>query len=80
MNYSYANHYIDSCNKNNIHIDKNFVAWMNKVEKLVIDKISTDLLDLPDNEYMCNFENKMKEQVMTQIVINDFEHCYDHLF
>ena len=66
----YSEHYIEGCLKNNYSIDKKFVNWINKVEKKIFDKFEWNLLDLPDEAYMLNFENNTTVNDMYNIIIN----------
>ena len=68
---SYSDYYKNkkSCLTEN---DKNFIYWMDKIEKIVKRKTGCDLLDLPDEQYMISFERGINYKNMANIVINNF--------
>lgn len=71
---NYSCNYIKNCNKNKIEIDHNFIQWINSVETQVLETLGYCLLDLPDESYFENFENKKSPNDMADYVIK--ENCY----
>ena len=76
---SYSTNYINSCNNNNIMVDHGFVFWINRIENYVFATINQHLLDLPDEDYMANYENGTSSQDIANIVINNYRQTADDL-
>lgn len=76
---SYVIYYRKSCKDNNYTIDNRFITWIEIVEKHVVDKIGLNLLDLPDEQYMGNFQNNMMASQMAYIVVKNFYDDYTYL-
>ena len=72
----YSNYYSNSCVKQNITINKNFVDWINKVEVYIQSKYKVGLLDIPDEPYMINWELGMSSDQMILIIKDDLENMY----
>jgi hypothetical protein len=72
----YSNYYLNSCVKQNIPINKNFVDWINKVEVYIQSKYKVGLLDIPDEPYMINWEYGMSSDQMILIIEDDLENMY----
>ena len=45
-----------------------FVDWINNVEKNVVERFGLNLLDIPDEDYMGNFELGYEPEQMVQII------------
>jgi hypothetical protein len=67
---SYSSYYISKCNQTEDKVNNKFVKWINEVEKHVFKPLQCLLLDLPDEAYMMNFEDKMTSKEMAEIVIS----------
>ena len=52
--------------------DKQFVEWMNNVEKYVYEKLELYLDDLPDEPFRYNFEKNQKWESMATHVVSDY--------
>ena len=72
----YSEYYISQNNKNKIPIDKKFVKWINTVEGIVLKNIGLTLLDIPDEDYMLNYESKIEPNEMAQYIISQYPLCY----
>jgi hypothetical protein len=66
----YSNYYINKCKQSGEKANNKFIAWINEVESQVVDLLHCLLLDLPDEAYMINFEDKMTPKDMADIVIS----------
>ena len=62
--------------KQKITINKNFVDWINKVELYIQSKYKVELLDIPDEPYMINWELGMSSDQMILIIEDDLENMY----
>jgi hypothetical protein len=69
---SYAKYYVKSCHSKNIQIDKKFVGWIAIVESIVQSNLGMDLLNIPDEDYMLNYENNLTPQEMSHIVLSQY--------
>ncbi len=58
--------------------DKEFIDWMDCVEKIVLAEIGHYLLDLPDELYRVNFDNGTHFKVMAKTVITAYKKTYCH--
>ena len=65
--YGYSQWYLSKTPKP----DDKFIKWINLVEQMVIEFFSIELLDLPDEDYMENYENKITPIEMFNII---YEH------
>ena len=72
IDQSYSTHYRASCLKDNIKVDEKFIMWINSVERVILKKFNTYLLDLPDELYMVSFEENMTPNDMIKIVSTNF--------
>lgn len=70
---SYASNYIQSCKRHNEMIDVDFIDWMNQIESFVKSITGLNLLDLPDEMYMINYEQGTTWQLMAYTVVNNYE-------
>lgn len=61
------------CYTDNEHFkrDREFMAWMDLVEYIVLSELKMELLELPDEMYMINFESGVSPEVMADKVIHD---------
>lgn len=50
-----------------------FCQWIDKVEDIVLENTKFHLLDLEDEMYMVNFEEKMPAEEMARIVVKNFD-------
>lgn len=69
----YSEYYISQNTKKNIPIDKKFVKWINTVEGIVLKKIGFTLSDIPDEDYMLNYESQIKPNDMAQYIIKQYD-------
>lgn len=69
----YSEYYVSQNIKKNISIDKKFVKWINTVEGIVLKKIGFTLSDIPDEDYMLNYELKIEPNDMAQYVIDQYD-------
>ena len=69
---SYAKYYVNSCHFKNMQINKKFVGWISMVESIVQSNLGMDLLDIPDEDYMLNYENNLTPQEMSHIVLSQY--------
>jgi len=60
--------------------DIRFGRWINRVERIVIRKTGLNLLNLPDEDYMTQFEQGTSSKSMARIVINDFKGFNDFFY
>jgi hypothetical protein len=51
--------------------DRQFMEWINQVEYLVMSKLKIELLELPDEMYMVNFESGTSSEDMAKQVIQN---------
>lgn len=80
MQSNYSTYYLGRKQKNNEEVDEEFIKWIDKVEKIVFDKLNFRLLDLPDEEYVINYEKKMMPQKMAQIIITNFVNEFSFIY
>lgn len=69
----YSTYYIKKCNKDNSQIDYKFVNWMDEIETTVTSKTGLRLLDIPDENYMVNFESGYSPTEMVEIILSQLE-------
>ena len=69
---SYAKYYVKSCHSKNMRINKKFIGWIAMVEFIVQSNLGMDLLDIPDEDYMLNYENNLTPQEMSHIVLSQY--------
>ena len=69
---SYAKYYVKSCHSKNIPINKKFVRWITMVESIVQSKLEMGLLDIPDEDYMLNYENHLIPIKMANIILSQY--------
>ena len=69
---SYAKYYVKSCHSKNIPIDKKFIRWITIIESIVQSKLGMDLLDIPDEDYMLNYENHLIPKKMANIILSQY--------
>jgi hypothetical protein len=77
MSYTYARNYKNRIQRPLTKFEEDFCDWIDKVEKLVFDKISISLLDLDDELYMVNFEQGLSSCEMSKIIIEHYQENYD---
>jgi hypothetical protein len=53
------------------YFNESYSKWIDKVEKIVYNKLHLQLLDLPDQMYMHYFEKKCKPHEMADILFED---------
>lgn len=51
--------------------DRKFVEWVDKVEYIVLSNLHMNLLDLPDEPYVMNFEEGVTPEDMAKKVIDN---------
>lgn len=74
MPHRYSQNYFMNCHGEMMHsIDWQFMRWVDDIENIVLEKTHFNLLDLPDEDYMYNFENHVTANVMAQKIIDSFE-------
>ena len=66
------NSYHKQCIKHNIEPNINFEKWINNVEIIVYQKLKLNLLDIPDEDYMINFEENISYNQMAKYIINQY--------
>jgi len=71
-NMSYTNNYIKNCQKHQIDPDRSFIKWIGTVETIIKSKLNMGLLDIPDEDYMYNFENNITAKEMAQIILSEY--------
>lgn len=69
----YSEYYISQNIKKNIPIDAKFVKWINTVEGIVLKKLNMSLSDIPDEDYMLNYESKIEPNDMAQYIIKQYD-------
>ena len=72
----YSSYYMISCTKNKQTINYGFISWMNKIEDYFTQNYGLELLDLPDEAYMENYENGYSPEDMITIVIESNEFIF----
>ena len=60
----YSSYYLSK----NSEPNTKFVDWINNVEKNVLELFGFNLLDIPDEDYMGNFESGYSSNQMVQII------------
>ena len=65
----YSEHYIEQATRANYQINQKFVIWVDTVEKIVYKKLRSNLIDLPDEDYMQYYENKMNPLEVAKYII-----------
>jgi hypothetical protein len=60
----YSSYYLSK----NSEPNTKFVDWINNVEKNVLELFGVNLLDIPDEDYMGNFESGYEPNQMVQII------------
>ncbi len=60
----YSDYYLQKTTEPN----HNFVSWINIVETKVLNRFGLNLLDIPDEDYMSCFEDKLTPDDMVQII------------
>jgi len=60
----YSSYYLSK----NSEPNTKFVDWINNVEKNVLERFGFNLLDIPDEDYMGNFESGYEPEQMVQII------------
>jgi hypothetical protein len=60
----YSDYYLSKNSEPNIK----FVDWINNVEKNVLERFGFNLFNLPDEDYMGNFESGYEPEQMIQII------------
>jgi len=68
----YIDHYISHCTVSKQTPDKKFIEWINKIEDFVENVTELKLLELPDEDYMNEFEKGTSWQVYDYAIVNDF--------
>lgn len=67
---TYSEWYIKRCKKEGSTPDTKFVKWVNDVEQLVYTMIECNLIDLPDELYVVNFEKGVNSTDMAKFIID----------
>jgi hypothetical protein len=57
--------------KKNPNPDKKFIAWINKVEKIVFRELNMKLHDIQDQPYMMSYEDGFTPEQMAAEIIAD---------
>ena len=65
----YSEHYINQATRAKYQIDLKFVIWVDAIEKIVYKKLQSNLIDLPDEDYMQFYENKMNSLEVAKYII-----------
>ena len=60
-------------------INEKFLDWMDNVETHVFKKIKMNLLDLMDEPYRINFDDKMTCTEMADIVISNYNNEFKRI-
>ena len=69
--YSYTDNYVKKCKDGNLEINEQFIEWVNQIECVIFDKYGAELMDLPDEDYIIEFENGTSVEFMVQLIEND---------
>ncbi len=69
----YSNYYIIKCYTNKTPVNLEFLNWINRVELAIYTKYQTNLLDLPDEAYMINFEDGISSEEMVSKICGELE-------
>jgi hypothetical protein len=75
----YSTHYKASHDKQLTYDDLLFCKWIDTVEDIVLENTRFHLLELEDEMYMVNFENKMSADEMAHMVIVHFKEFCDFI-
>lgn len=59
--------------------DSEFIEWMKHVDYIVYDSIEYHLSDLPDEDFMLNYEHGITTNKMAEIVISNFKTSFGFL-
>jgi len=51
--------------------------WVNVIETIVKYKLGMDLLDLPDEDYMLNYENNIDARDMAKMILSQYDIILD---
>ena len=69
----YSTYYkLKQTDKSNFQTDRKFIHWVDTVEYIVMGKLKMGLLDLPDENYIVNFENGMVAGEMAKKIIDGY--------
>lgn len=73
----YAQDYLEYCKGKKSKPDKDFVKWINKVDRRVRKELGMGLHDLPDEPYMVNYEQSYTCEEMAWTVIENTKSWID---
>jgi hypothetical protein len=68
---SYSNYYIKKCYKNKSKPNMDFIAWITTIELVIEKALNLGLLDLPDQDYMDYFENRIEPVYVINKIIKE---------
>lgn len=60
--------YVEWYKNNTSEPNEKFLAWISKVEKKIMTKLSLSLIDLPDEDYIMYFEENITPNDMVKII------------
>ncbi len=65
-----SSNYVEWYKNSNPEPEQNveFIRWISKIEKKIIQKFGLTLIDLPDEDYMTYFEYKYTPDMVVQII------------
>lgn len=70
----------DDDNKDDNKDDKEedqFKAWMDEINKILFEKISLRIVDLPDQDFREKFEEEVTPKMMAKIMVNEYLGFFD---
>lgn len=59
--------------------DHDFLAWMDKIEKIVHKQLGLFLIDLPDEAYYIKFMDGVNHRKIAKMIIDDHNNLIDLL-
>jgi len=68
MHQKYSDYYKQSVSEP----DKQFIKWINKIEKIVYEKTKIPLLDFADRDYMIMFEEQTDQLEIIEDIMKEY--------
>ncbi len=68
----YSTYYINRYTRSSLVLEgpnMDFVTWINNVERIILEYTGYNLLDIPDEPYMINFESGLTIDDMVSIIM-----------
>jgi hypothetical protein len=52
--------------------DNRFKAWMDEINKILVEKINLRIVDLPDEDFRAIFDEDVPSNMMAKIMIDEY--------